>query len=405
MVKLVGTFGNLRSEKVMVVGDFLLDTYTIGKARRISPEAPVPVVQVQHEESRPGGAGNAILNLASLGAKVVTLGRVGQDSSGELVKQLLDEELVDISGILVDSTFRTPIKNRIIAENQQVVRVDHEWVTPLPEILENQVILNLPLLLDGVKVVAISDYGKGFLTPRLLRSLIDEAKRRQILIIADPKGLDFSRYRGVHILKPNLSEAYAAAGLSSCVPLDEAAQKILQLVDAEHLMITQSEAGISTFSCTGERKNFPTKIREVKDTTGAGDTVLAMLTLALASGLDLSQAAELSNIAAGIAIEHLGCSRVSLPEIAERLLKMHVGNKIFEREHFPALQQALKGLPYTLLPLKEEDLITPDFIAHLMKVKEQKDQMVVISLEQLNPSENLIKMLASLHSVDFVVLK
>ncbi len=176
MVTLVNSFSRLEKKKVLVAGDVMLDTYTVGKARRISPEAPVAVVHVHHEEHRPGGAGNVILNLISLGADVVTLGRVGSDDAGNILKDCLVQEGVNIKGLVDQKNYPTPIKNRIIAENQQIVRVDHEVVDALPELLEEQIIEQLPQLLEGISRVAISDYGKGFLTRTLLSELIDQTK-------------------------------------------------------------------------------------------------------------------------------------------------------------------------------------------------------------------------------------
>jgi len=404
MVKLIGNFSCLRPEKVMVVGDLLLDTYTIGKARRISPEAPVAVVHVQKEESRPGGAGNAILNLISLGANVVALGRVGKDFSGEFLKKALSDEGVDTRGIVTENSFKTPIKNRIIAENQQIVRVDHEQITPLSEEIEEQIIALLPELLKEVKAVAISDYGKGFVTEKLLQALITQAKKQNILLIADPKGVNFTKYRGVYLIKPNLSEAFAAANLTPQDSLDEAAKRILALVEAEYLMVTRGEAGSSIFSKNGLRQDFPTEVREVKDVTGAGDTVLAMLTLALASGLDLPAAAELSNVAAGIAIEHLGCARISLSELALSLLRNQVGNKVFDEGHMHMLKHALQGQECTVLNLNGSEEVTPEFVSMLCDLKEKKKQKLLISLDHPAPDERFVKMLASLHPVDFVIL-
>ncbi len=351
MVRLTGTFSRLERKKILVIGDILLDTYTIGKARRISPEAPVAIVHVLREEHRLGGAGNVLLNLVAMGCDVVAVGRVGNDLAGERLLRAFEEEEIDRRGVVVQDHYPTPIKNRVIADNQQIVRVDHEQILPLPVELEERVIAALPLLLQEVKVIAISDYGKGFLSRRLLQAVIKAARERSIPIIADPKGIEFDKYAQATILKPNLSEAYAAAGLPREAPLDLVATKVLQLSNAEMLMVTRSEEGISLFSRTGERQDFPVRAREVKDVTGAGDTVLAMLACALASDLTVAEAIQLSNVAAGIAIERVGCARISLSDLARRLLEQDVGNKIFDQEHLFALQQALHGRKFAVLGL------------------------------------------------------
>ncbi len=213
MVKFIGALSRLSRSKVLVAGDLVVDTYTIGKARRISPEAPVAVINVQREEQRPGMAGNVLLNLLSMGCDVSAISRVGNDSSGIMLRSLLEAEGIDTSGIIQEHNYTTPVKNRIIAENQQIVRVDYENVTPLQQESEQILIKRLPELLKDVKVVAISDYGKGFLTDKLLEALIDNATALKIPVITDPKGLDFTKYRRSTLIKPNLSEAYAAAGV------------------------------------------------------------------------------------------------------------------------------------------------------------------------------------------------
>lgn len=405
MVKLIGAFRNIGRSKVMVVGDLLLDTYTIGKARRISPEAPVAVVNVLREEHRPGGAGNVILNLISLGTEVVALGRIGPDAAGVLLKSILASEGVNTDGLVIQQGYSTPVKNRIIAENQQVVRVDHEQISLIPESIEKTLIQSLPELLKGVKVVAISDYGKGFLSRPFLAALIEHAQRQGIMVIADPKGIDFTRYRGTSIIKPNLGEAYAAANLPPEAPLEQVASRVLQLTDASTLMVTRSEAGLSLFHRDGSRHDFPVRVREVKDVTGAGDTVLAMLTCALANGLPLTTAAQLCNIAAGIAIEHFGCARVTLSELARRLLEEDVGNKVFDEEHLFALQEVLKGKKCALLALTSAEGLTSSIFGSIRELSRNGERELLVYVRDPAPDEEFINLLASLHNINFIILQ
>lgn len=405
MVKLTGVFNQIQPCKVMVVGDLMLDTYTIGKARRISPEAPVAVVHVQREEHRPGGAGNVILNLISLGAEVVAIGRVGQDGAGNTLLHVLAEEGTLVQGIVVQPGYPTPIKNRIIAENQQMVRVDHEVISQIPEQLEQSIIEALPELMNGVKVVAISDYGKGFLSRTLLAALIEQAKRYGIPVIADPKGVDFSKYQGTTVIKPNLSEAFAAANLPPDAPLELVASRVLQMSKANTLMVTRSEAGISLFHQDGSRDDFPVRVREVKDVTGAGDTVLAMLTCAMANGLPITTAAQLSNVAAGIAIEHLGCARVTLSELARRLLEDDVGNKVFDEEHLFALQEAMRGRKCAILSVSSSEGLTSLIFSSIRKLCKKGERDLLVYIRDSSPDEEFVNLLASLHDVDFIVLK
>lgn len=405
MVRLTGTISRLSSRKILVVGDLMLDTYTIGKARRISPEAPVAVIQVLREENRPGGAGNVVLNLISLGAKVSLVGRIGSDSASDTLREALLQENVDLRGLFVQYGFSTPLKNRVIADNQQIVRVDYEQVVPLPEMLEQQIVESLPMLMEDIEAVAISDYGKGFLSRTLLSAIMELAKQKNIPVITDPKGIDFTKYNGTTVIKPNLSEAYAAAGLLPDASLDLAAHKILQLANAQTLMVTRSEAGISIFHRHGERNDFPVRVREIKDVTGAGDTVLAMLTYATANGLNIAEAAQLSNVAAGLAIERFGCARITLSELARRLLETDVVNKVFDEEHIFALQEALKGKEYNLLGLSGKEGMTSSVFLAIHRLAKDKDRDLVVFLRDVKPESDFVNLLAALHDVKFIVIQ
>lgn len=300
----------------------MLDVYTLGSVKRISPEAPVPVLCVEEESRRPGGAGNAILNLASLGMQIKAVGRVGPDDAGRYFVDALNQEGIDVRGILFDPHYRTPLKSRMIADNQQLLRVDYEKVAPIEASFENTLSTLLPNLLEDVNVIAISDYGKGLLTRSFLSHVIALGKQLSIPIIVDPKGMDFSKYKGATVLKPNLSEAMTAAGLGPDASLDDVGFKLLTEIDVQSLMVTRSKEGISLFNHKEKRRDFPAHVHEVKDVTGAGDTVLAVITAALANTIDLGVAAHLANVAAGIAIERIGCARISLAELAGRLAKI-----------------------------------------------------------------------------------
>jgi D-beta-D-heptose 7-phosphate kinase/D-beta-D-heptose 1-phosphate adenosyltransferase len=404
VTRLTGTFSRLGRSKVMVIGDFLLDTYTIGKARRISPEAPVAVLQVQREEHRPGGAGNVVLNLISMGCDVIAVGRIGGDNAGQLLLKALGEENAHVAGMVVQAGYCTPVKNRIIADNQQIVRVDHEQIVGIPELVEQQVIEVLPRLLEGVAVVAISDYGKGFLSRSLLDALIATCRKMHIPIVADPKGIDFAKYGGATVIKPNLSEAYAAAGLSSDALLDHVAAKVLQLSRSDVLMITRAEAGLSLFYQDGRREDFPVRVREVKDVTGAGDTVLAMLTCAMANGLSVAEAAQLSNVAAGIAIERFGCARVSLSEVARRLLEYDVVNKVFDEEHLFALQEALRGHQFAVLGVSGAQGLTTGIFSSIRQLALRDNWDLLVFVKDSKPEQEFVNLLASLHDVDFILV-
>lgn len=406
MVKLIGMLSLFAPVRVLVIGDLMIDTYTTGKVKRISPEAPVSVLHVQKEESRPGGAGNVILNLISLGAKVTAVGRVGHDIAGEQLRFSLESEGVDTEGVVVQRGFKTPVKNRLIADSQQVLRVDFETITPLPLDLEQLLIERIPSLIDGVTIVAISDYGKGLLSRNLLNAVMTTAKEKGVPVIVDPKGDDFSRYQNATILKPNLSEAYAAAKMPLEASLDQVASVLLSECNVDKLLVTRSEAGMSLFTKEGERFDFPVRSKEVKDVTGAGDTVLAMISVALGSGLDLKYAAQLANIAAGMAIERLGCASINLSDFAARLLEIDVDNKVFDEQHLYAMQQALRGKRYAVIGLDSTQGITTALFRNICKVScRNKEKKLILYIRDSDPDAEFITLLSSLAEVDFIVLK
>ena len=403
MTKLAGTFSKFQRRRVLVVGDLMLDSYTVGKTRRISPEAPVPVLNVQREEYRPGGAGNVMLNLLSLGCDVTAMGRIGNDKAGERLCQVLSEEGVSTDGVYKQEGAVTPVKNRVIADSQQIVRVDREEVKETTAEVQEQMISSLPSLLEGVDIVAISDYAKGTLSPALMQAVIAAAKKRKLAVIVDPKAVDFSKYDGATVVKPNFSEALRASGLEPDSSLDEIASSILERSSIDYLMVTRSESGISLFHKGSERSDFPVKAKDVKDVTGAGDTVLATLTCAIANGLTMSQAVQLSNFAAGLAIERFGCARITLPELARRLLEDNSENKLFGQEHLFALEEALKGKSFSLVVVETKEELDLSLFAELQQLKKEGDVVLYVADEEPNPI--LVNLLASLEQVGFIILK
>lgn len=405
-MKLIGVLSRFSRTKIAVIGDFMYDTYTTGKVQRISPEAPVSVLHVQKEESLPGGAGNVVLNLVSLGAQVVAIGRVGADVAGNNICKTLEKEGVCVDGLITEPGFKTPVKNRFIADSQQVLRVDFEKILPLGETLEQEIVLKLAHLLEDVQVIAISDYGKGFLTRSLLMEIFEFAKSRNIPVIVDPKGDDFSKYQGATILKPNLKEAYAAARLPLEAPLEYVASTLLKEVKIEKLIITRSEEGISLFSLGEDHFHFPVRLKEVKDVTGAGDTVLATLAASLANGLDEKMGVRLANVAAGIAIERIGCARVNLADLSSRLLEFDVDNKIFDEEHLFALQQALQDKQYCVLGLHSNYGMSTALFKNIRKLRGWgRDNKLVVYIRDRDPDQEFVSLLTSLAEIDFVVLK
>ncbi|MCB1084771.1 MAG: HldE protein, partial [Chlamydiia bacterium] len=404
MVKLLGAFSRLKPTKVMLLGDLMLDTYTSGRVERISPEAPVPILHVKGSEDLPGGAGNVALNLKALGAEVICVGRIGDDKEGLRLKTLFEQEEIATDGIFVQKGIHTPLKNRLIAEGQQLIRVDQECCTPLSTEVEQEVLSYIKEAIRQVEVVAISDYAKGFLSLSLLKEVIALAKKEGIPILVDPKGDDFTKYFGATLIKPNFKEAVSAAKVSQASPLDLIGESLLNETGAEMIMVTRSEEGITLFHQDQKRLDFPVKSKEVKDVTGAGDTVLAMVAMSMGSNLPLSEGIHLSNVAASLAIERLGCVRVSLSDLAERLLEINVENKIFQEDHLFALEQALFNKKLTILGINSDDGVTNALFSHLQKLsKKSPDERLMIYLSSAN--EGLLSLLSSLHEVDFIVLQ
>ena len=318
-------FSHIAEIRCLVIGDLMLDEYLWGKAERISPEAPVQVVDVVREELRLGGAGNVVNNLAALGARVTVCSVVGEDENGAALLKAFKSREVATDAVFRDPSRRTSRKTRVVAAHQQIVRIDRESREPLAADVEQQLCSWIAANFAQFNVILLSDYNKGVLTPRVIDTAIAAARPCGIPVLVDPKGTDYSRYQGATILTPNRKEAEAASGVAirDLDSLEHAATTIMETAGLEHLLITRSEEGMSLFSRLAEPVHIPTLAREVFDVSGAGDTVLASLAVGLAAGLGMSEAARLANIAAGIAVAKLGTSTVSPDEIINALALAH----------------------------------------------------------------------------------
>ncbi len=398
-------FSRWSKARVLVVGDFMLDTYTIGSVKRVSPEAPVMVVNAKKINKLPGGAGNVALNLVSLGAQVSLLGRLGDDDAKDDLLLELKKEKIDTKNIYIQKGYQTPIKNRIMAGSHQIVRIDFEEKDPIAKKLEEKIIEDLPKILKGVSTIAVSDYAKGFLSHTLLNALIKEANHLKIPVIVDPKGKDFTKYQGAFLIKPNLSEALIASGHEEETDLEVVVNALHQKTKIPNIMVTKSSSGISLFTenqCT----EYPVKVREVVDVTGAGDTVLAVLTYAISNKISLHQATLLCNLAAGEVIEHLGCARISIKALAELILNQHLDNKVFSEKYLRIMQFILDHEAFILLKLSLGNSLTPNLFSQLKAIKEtHPDCKLVVYLEQEPEDEALVELLASLVEIDFIIKK
>jgi D-beta-D-heptose 7-phosphate kinase/D-beta-D-heptose 1-phosphate adenosyltransferase len=307
---------------VLVVGDLMVDRYIRGAVSRLSPEAPVPVVDVQQEEFMPGGAGNVAANIAALGGRPLLVSLVGEDAEGERLLDALRARGVDVSGVVADGGRPTILKTRVLAGHQQVVRFDRENRAPFPHGLVDQILEKARGHLSEAKGVVLSDYGKGMVSARLLKSVLGWAHRQGKPVTVDPKIEHFLSYRGVDCITPNLKEA--AEGLRTLPPrtdaeVDALGQAILRRLRCHSVLITRSERGMSLYRERKSAFHIPSEAKEVFDVTGAGDTVIAVLSLALAAGASLDAAARMANAAAGVVVAKLGTATVSPDELRQAL--------------------------------------------------------------------------------------
>ena len=301
--------------KVLVVGDLMLDSYYSGPASRISPEAPVPIVRVQKKESRPGGAANVALNIASLGGQCTLVGYVGIDREGSELTSMLVEKGVFCRFVQVPD-YPTITKTRVLSRHQQLIRLDFEQ--NFTSVDPSQLLAVVKDCLNEFQVVVLSDYGKGAL--KHAGEIIDLARKTGKTVLVDPKGTDFIRYSGAIAITPNMSEFEAVAGqVTDEADLARRARKMMADFKLDNLLVTRSEKGMSLFSQGNEEFHLPTNAREVYDVTGAGDTVIAVLAAGLATGLAFRDACAVSNVAAGIVVGKLGTSTVSPDELSAAL--------------------------------------------------------------------------------------
>ncbi len=312
------TINALRDRSVLILGDVMLDEYLWGDVRRISPEAPVPVVELCRRVDVPGGAANSAVNVMSLGGRARLGGVVGDDPQAERLRQALAHKEVPAEGLVVDAQRLTTTKTRIIAHNQQVVRVDHEDRRPLTPALENQLLLWAERDLAKAQACILSDYAKGVVSPRVAEHFIRMARRAGLPVIVDPKGTNYTKYRGATVIKPNVHEM---AQLFKCDIQDEAGvleagSQLAGLLEGTTVLLTRGAQGMSVFRHGTPPVHIPSVARDVYDVTGAGDTVVSTMALALAAGMALELAVHLANRAAGIVIGKVGTSAVTLEELA-----------------------------------------------------------------------------------------
>ncbi len=314
-------------KRIAVVGDLMLDTYLHGRVTRISPEAPVPVVQVETIHSCLGGAANVMRNLATLGGTALAFGMVGADESGEEVRRQLAGYGIAADTVETDPDRMTTRKERVISGNQQMMRLDHEDISPAPAELRKTITQHLLKLIEAKAIDALifEDYGKGLLDEVMLETLVPACRRQGIITALDPKPGNLAPVKGITVIKPNRGEAAVMAAMPEIrgdhngSHLDKVAARLQELWEPEYLLISLAAEGMALYGLRGSKSVIPTRAREVYDVSGAGDTVVAAFTLALAAGASPEEAAEIGNYAAGIVVGKVGTVTVTAAELQSEL--------------------------------------------------------------------------------------
>jgi D-glycero-beta-D-manno-heptose-7-phosphate kinase len=315
-------FDGFRGKKVAVIGDLMLDRYIWGSVSRISPEAPVPVLEVESESARLGGAANVANNIKALGAEPILFGIVGSDESGNRMREILGEMNLSREGVITDPGRLTTVKTRVIAHSQHVVRLDHEVRSDIGPKIVSDIMKVLESMKSDLDAILLEDYNKGMLTKELLDKVIEFALKHRKVVSVDPKQNNFFEYRKVTVFKPNRKEAEGALGVPAGT--DEqalaAARQLLDRLQCESVLLTRGEKGMTLIEKGGASMQFPTKAREVADVSGAGDTVISALTVALISGASIGEAAAIANHAGGLVCGEVGIVPVDRDRLFQEVL-------------------------------------------------------------------------------------
>ena len=405
---------------ILVIGDLMIDHYLWGKCERISPEAPVQVLNVQSESSVLGGAGNVINNLFALGSKVDVISVIGDDLVGNELKFLLEKIDISTSNLIIEKDRKTSKKSRLIASQQQVLRYDNESIEDISSKSVNAILEIFTKNIKNYDCIILSDYGKGVLTNDLTQNIIKIANENKIKVLVDPKGKDYSKYKGAFTLTPNKKEAIEATNIEikDNSSLELAIKQIKESCDLEVALITLGENGIALFDY--DLKIQPTVAKEVYDVTGAGDTVIASIAFALANNLNIQEAVNFANLAAGVVVSKLGSATVTLDEIYEYESSLHKSNSSSHIKTFAEIEKLAKDFHKKDKKIVFTngcfDILHVGHVKYLEIAKSYGDILIVgvnsnDSVQKLkginrpiNTQEDRAYILASLESVDYVVI-
>ena len=405
--------------KILVIGDLMIDHYLWGDCERISPEAPVQVVDIVNETTVLGGAGNAINNLNTLGADVSVCSVIGNDDNGRELIQMLESINIKTDYIIIEEDRKTSKKSRVIAVSQQVLRYDNESKNDIDSVSVNKILNSLENDISSYDIVVLSDYAKGVLTDELCQGVINAANKSDVKVLVDPKGSDFSKYRGAYLLTPNKKEAVLSTGIEIVdnKSLKAALKKLKTECDLGLSLITLSEDGIATYD--NEVKIFPTVAKEVFDVTGAGDTVIASIAFALSVGKSIEDTAAFANLAAGVVVGKIGSATVTIDEIEEYEASLHKSTSDAHIKTFDEIKTIInryrangKKVVFTNGCF---DILHVGHVKYLQVAKSFADILIVglnsdESVSRLkgpsrpvNIAEDRAYLLAALEAVDFVV--
>lgn len=409
--------------KVLVTGDFMLDKYVIGNIDRISPEAPIPVLQVNDTTKKLGGGGNVVSNVISLGANVRVLTCIGQDVAGEQIISLLnnfEKNKIDLDFLYINEATKTSVKTRIVSQKHQVVRIDEEDIQECPDVFLKFVQKNEDKIFDEINSVVISDYGKGIVSHQFCQFIINAARKRNIPILVDPKGINWDKYKGSTLCTPNFTE-FSLVSKSKIKNnnedfIKENASSICQELTLDFLVITRSEDGISVVKPNKEKYDFPAIKQEVIDVSGAGDTVISVIAIYLGMGLNIVDCCPIANLAASIVVSKFGTATVSFDELMGNIILSKIEKEVlFENSVYLGnyLRKLGKKIVFTNGCF---DIIHAGHISSFEQAKNFGDILIVglnsdNSVRKLKgenrpliSQENRLSLLKALKIIDYVIL-